>query len=80
LLSFAGEDGASDSPDGAAGAVESSAYVTPVEHPEVFPAASVAVALYVVDESSETATLKPGVAKLAAEPLVTGAPEQSEEV
>jgi hypothetical protein len=44
------------------------------------PAASVAVALNVVDESSATARVKPGVAKVAAEPLSTGAPEQSEVV
>jgi hypothetical protein len=36
--------------------------------------------LYIVVESFATATVKPGVAKLAAVPLATGAPEQSEDV
>ena len=46
------------------------------EQPETLPAASVAVALKVVDESSATATVIP-VAKAAADPLAVGAPEQS---
>ena len=43
-LLFAGEDGDIASEEGAAGAEESSTYVTPLEHGETFPAASVAVA------------------------------------
>jgi hypothetical protein len=42
-----------------------------------FPAASVAVALKVVLESSATATVKPGLAKAAAVPDAATAPEQS---
>ena len=41
------------------------------------PAASVAVALKVVEESSETATGMPGLEKVAALPVAVGAPEQS---
>ena len=44
LLLFAGDAGETESEDGATGAVESSTYVTPVEHEETFPAVSVAVA------------------------------------
>ena len=43
-LSFAGEEGETESELGAAGGVESSMYETPVEQSETFPAASVAVA------------------------------------
>jgi hypothetical protein len=44
-----------------------------LEQAETFPAASVAVALNVVDESSEAATVIP-VAKTAPVPLAVGAP------
>ena len=73
-LLFAGPVGVTARPDGFAGAVESSTYVTPAEQPETLPAASVAVALNVVDESSETATVSPGEEKLAAVPVTAGAP------
>jgi hypothetical protein len=64
--------------EGAAGAVESSTYVTELaEQPETFPAASVAVALKVVVESSATATVSPGVEKAAAVPEAAAEPEQS---
>ena len=75
-LSFAGEWGVESSEDGAAGALESSTYVTPVEQPETFPAASVAVALNVVVVSSATVTPIP-VANAAAEPFATGVPVQA---
>ena len=74
-LLFAGPTGEEASPDGFAGAVESSTYVTPAEHPETLPEASVAVALNVVVESSATATVIP-VAKAAAVPVAVGAPVQ----
>jgi hypothetical protein len=45
-----------------------------LEQPETFPAASVAVALKVVEVSSETVTVSPGEAKTAAEPVATGPP------
>jgi hypothetical protein len=51
-----------------------------VEQPEGLPAASVAVARKVVDESFATVTVIPGVAKPAAVPLATGGPEQSDVV
>jgi len=47
-----------------------------VEQPETLPAASVAVALKVVDVSSATATAMP-VAKAAAVPVAVGAPVQA---
>jgi hypothetical protein len=76
-LSFAGPAGLAASADGAVGELESSTYVTSeVEQPETLPAASVAVALKVVVESSGTATVMP-VAKVAADPVAVGAPEQS---
>jgi hypothetical protein len=76
-LSFAGPAGVEAREAGSAGAVESSTYVTEeAEQPETFPAASVAVALNVVELSSATATVIP-VAKAAAVPLTAGAPEQS---
>jgi hypothetical protein len=75
-LSFAGPAGVDTSEDGAAGAVESSTYVTPEEQPLTLPAASVAVALKVVDESSATATATP-VAKAAALPVAAGTPVQA---
>jgi hypothetical protein len=60
---------------GRAGAVESSTYVTEeLEQPETLPAASVAVALNVVDVLSETETVRPGDEKLAAVPVTAGAP------
>jgi len=49
--------------------------VTPAEQPLTFPAASVAVALKVVEVSSATATVMP-VAKAAAVPVAVGAPVQ----
>jgi hypothetical protein len=49
--------------------------VTPVEQPLTLPAASVAVALKVVELSSETATVIP-VANAAAVPVAAGAPVQ----
>jgi hypothetical protein len=79
-FSFAGEPGEEFSALGAAGAVESSVYATPLEQLETLPAASVAVALKVVDESSATLTLSPAPPNAAAPPVVTGAPEQSLEV
>ena len=45
-----------------------------VEQPETLPAASVAVALNVVDVSSETETVSPGEEKAAAVPVAAGAP------
>jgi hypothetical protein len=51
--------------------------VTPAEQPETLPAASVAVALKVVVESSETVTVRPGLEKAAAVPLAATEPEQS---
>ena len=78
LLSFAGETGVDTNALGCEGAVESSMYVTEVaEQPEVLPAASVAVALYVVELSSETATVIPGLEKAAAVPDAAIEPEQS---
>jgi hypothetical protein len=61
---------------GAAGALESSMYVTPDEQPLRLPAASVAVALNVVVESSATATVIP-VANVAADALAAGVPVQA---
>jgi hypothetical protein len=46
----------------------------------VLPAESVAVARKLVEVSFATETVKPGDAKFAAEPVATGAPEQSEVV
>jgi hypothetical protein len=54
--------------------------VNPAEHAETFPAASVAVALNVVDAFRVTDTVKPGDANAAALPLATGVPEQSVDV
>ena len=77
-LSFAGPIGVDARDAGAPGAVESSTYVTDeLEQPLTLPAASVAVALKVVELSSETATVRPGLAKAAAVPVASGAPEQS---
>jgi multisubunit Na+/H+ antiporter MnhC subunit len=76
LLLFAGDAGVEPNPLGAVGSVESSTYVYPIEQAEVLFAASVAVALNVVELSPATDTDRPA-AKLAAEPLATGAPEQS---
>ena len=76
-LLFAGDTGLEASEVGSTGAVESSTYVTEaVEQPETLPAASVAVALNVVDVSSETATVIPGDANAAAVPVALGAPVQ----
>ena len=44
LLLFAGEAGLTERDEGAAGAVESSTYATPLEQAETLPAVSVAVA------------------------------------
>jgi hypothetical protein len=75
-LSFAGPAGVDAREVGSAGAVESSTYVTEeLEQPETLPAASVAVALNVVEESSATAIVIP-VANAAAEPVAAGAPVQ----
>jgi hypothetical protein len=79
-LSFAGEAGEVASPLGAAGAVESSTYVYAAEHADGLPAASVAVAVKAVDESAATVTANPGVEKLPAPPVATGAPVQSPDV
>jgi hypothetical protein len=49
-----------------------------IEQADVLPAASVAVAWKVVDESSATETESPGKKKLAAEPVPAIEPEQSE--
>lgn len=77
-LLLAGPAGVAVSPDGFAGTVESSTYVMEeVEQPETLPAASVAVALNVVDVSSETETVKPGEEKFAAVPVAVGAPVQA---
>jgi hypothetical protein len=76
----AGEAGVEPRALGGAGAVESSTYVWGVEQAEVFPALSVAVARKLVDESFATETVKPGDANVAAEPVATGAAEQSEVV
>ncbi len=78
LLSFAGETGLEASALGSAGAVESSTYVTEeLEQPETLPAASVAVALKVVEVSSETVTVRPGDAKAAAGPVAAAPPVQA---
>src|SRR3954469_24033749 len=58
-LSFAGPVGVEVRPEGLAGPVESSTYVTPEEQALTLPAASVAVALNVVEESSATAAVIP---------------------
>ena len=74
-LLFAGDAGDEPSDEGSAGAVESSTYDAElVEQLLTFPAASVAVALNVVVVSSETATVIPGEAKAAAEPVAVGEP------
>jgi hypothetical protein len=49
----------------------------PLKQTEVFPAASVAVALNVVDESSATETESPGELNDPAPPDAAAAPEQS---
>jgi hypothetical protein len=54
--------------------------VNPAEQAETLPAASVAVALNVVEAFKVTETLKPGDANAAALPVPTGVPEQSVEV
>ena len=76
-LLFAGEAGVEASEAGMPGAVESSTYVTEeLEQPLTLPDASVAVALKVVDVSSDTATLRPGDENAAAVPVAVGAPVQ----
>ena len=52
----------------------------PLEHADVFPAASVAVALKMVVEFAPTVTLRPGDPNTVALPLATAVPEQSEVV
>jgi hypothetical protein len=47
------------------------------EQADVLPAASVAVAWKVVDESSSTDAGSPGKKKVAADPVAAMAPEQS---
>ena len=75
---MAGEAGLEASDAGSPGAVESSTYVTEeLEQPETLPAASVAVALKVVELSFATAIVSPGLAKAAAVPVAAAAPEQS---
>ena len=75
-LLFAGPAGVAAREAGRAGAVESSTYVTEeVEQPLTLPAASVAVALNVVEPSSATATVIP-VANAAAVPVAVAAPVQ----
>jgi hypothetical protein len=54
--------------------------VKPAEQADVFPAASVAVALKVVDAFVAAVTPRPGEAKAAALPVAAGVPEQSVEV
>jgi hypothetical protein len=76
LLVFAGDAGAEVNPLGATGTVESSTYVYPLEQADVLFAASVAVALNVVELLSATGTDRPDANPVAL-PLVTGAPEQS---
>ena len=77
LVSLAGEGGEESSMLGVEGGVESSVYVNPDEHAEVFPAASVAVAVNVVELSSLTLTVSPGELKAAALPVAAGLPVQS---
>src|SRR4029078_475005 len=75
-LLLAGPAGVAVRPEGLTGAVEPSRTFTPRAQPLTLPAASVAVALKVVDESSETATVIP-VANAAAVPVAVGAPVQA---
>jgi hypothetical protein len=78
LLSFAGETGLEAREPGSPGAVESSTYVTEeLEQPDTLPAASVAVALKVVEESFATEIVSPGEANAAAVPVAAAPPEQS---
>ena len=68
-LSLPGEPGALPVTPGAAGAKESSTYVTElVEHADVLMLSSVAVAWNVVVLSSATVTLRPGEASSAGVP------------
>ena len=77
-LSFAGEPGLEASELGAAGALESSTNMTELdEQPLMLPAESVAVAVKVVVESSETATVSPGELNEAVVPEAATEPEQS---
>jgi hypothetical protein len=80
-LSFAGEAGVVSREDGAAGAFESSTYVTKLEEQALtLPASSVDVARRIVVESSATATVSPGLEKAAALPEASTEPEQSKVV
>ncbi len=76
LLWLAGESGLVSVILGAAGGAESSTYTRGAEHPEEFPAASVAVARNGVVVLLATETVKPGEAKRAAVPRAAGAPMQ----
>ena len=49
----------------------------PAEHDETLPAPSVAVALKMVELSSATPTVRPGLENEAAVPLAATEPEQS---
>jgi multisubunit Na+/H+ antiporter MnhC subunit len=75
LLLVAGEAGTEPNALGAVGTVESSTYVYPLEHAEVLFAASVEVALNVVELSPATETASPD-ANPDAQPHVTGAHHQ----
>ena len=59
------------------GAVESSTYVNAAEQVDSLPAASVAVARKLVDESAGTLTEKPAAGERRLRAAATGAPEQS---
>ena len=76
-LLFAGEAGVVPSAEGATGAAESSTYEIAEEHGDVFPAASVAVAVYeVVELSAMSGGLSPAPPKAAAVPEATEPPVQ----
>jgi hypothetical protein len=77
-LLLAGDAGVVPVKLGAAGAVESSTYVVEAdEQEETLPAPSVALAKYVVEESSATVTGNPGEAKVSVEPVAANADVQS---
>ena len=75
-FSLAGEAGETASELGT-GELESSTYVTPSEHNDVLPAASIASAYIVVVVSSATEKSSPGDANAACVPLVIIRPLQS---
>jgi len=68
VLSLAGESGSVSLSWGGAGAVESSTYLRALEHGEVLPAASVAVALNKVIVLSAIVAPRPGDLNWTAEP------------